>query len=202
MMQMKSSLIFSTLLLCLTGCFSGDEAGSTGTDSSPSEQVNQSSDTTDKNEEKTSQANPGETSESEESSTTESTTTEASETTSSVVELTYNEKAQYLLLYNGCFSCHNNQNNMDFNAVNNQLVLLASAFSDNDINSSSGEDAVVDAVIDALVDLYNHEGSGKPFSRTGLDATGSNMSSKVGHSTTEKENLDLLEAFIIQENNL
>ena len=58
--------------------------------------------------------------------------------------------------------------------------------------------AVEDA-INKLVDLYNIEGSGKPFPRTGTNTQGSNMSDYVGHSSSQKSNIDLLESWIIQE---
>ena len=116
---------------------------------------------------------------------------------SAAITLTYNQRAQYVILYTNCKSCHG-----FFNSVDQEITKVESAFGDHNIDAELGEDAVVDGAIDAIVDLYDHLGAGKPFNRTGLDALGSNMSDKVGHNLTEKTNLDKLESWIKQEHGL
>ena len=118
--------------------------------------------------------------------------------------LTYNQKAEYLILYTNCISCHRNERGIDFTTVDASIVDVETAFVDSNIDESNHEAVAVDDAIDDLVDLYNFEGGGKPFSRTGLDAVGINMSDKSGinHTDLQKEKIDLLEAWIIQEYSL
>ena len=119
-----------------------------------------------------------------------------------VIELTYNEKAEYLNLYSGCIGCHDNARGLDFNTVNDAISEVNNIFGDKNIDESGGEDAIVDNAIDAIVDLYNSRDDGAPFNYVGENPTGINMSTKVNHNSDQKKKIDQLNAWIIKEHNL
>lgn len=125
-----------------------------------------------------------------------------SDTTQEVVELTYNEKAQYLNLYSGCISCHDNERRLNFNSVNDAISSVNNVFGDQNIDEAGGEDAIVDEAINALVDLYHSRSDGAPFSYVGVSPTRRNMSNEVNHSPSDKINIDKLNAWIKKEHNL
>ena len=213
MKDMKITLMILTNLLLLSGCFSVDHLEKEESVYSGDEETKYAADEA---EESTSapatsggsesSVEVGESSSTEEVSSSEETSTEESTVAAeaSSISLTYNQKAQYLILYTNCINCHNNQRGIDFGDVDLAINNVEVAFNDFNIDASSGEDAVVDAAISSLVDLYRAEGNGGPFNRTGNDAIGTNMSSKssISHSSQQRTNLDKLEEWIKIEHGL
>lgn len=214
---MKKIFIF-TALFCLTGCFSEDQLENKA--SAPSNEGQETSSTSSGKEESSILPPPSNSEDqsfitnsndnsgggsgpiSVNPSLSDETSTEGQ--SDAPLALTYNQKAEYITLYSNCINCHNDQLGIDFGDVDVSISSVEVAYSDFNIDSNTGEDAIVDAAISSLVDLYRTEGNGGPFNRTGNDAIGTNMSSKsgIGHTSEQKANIDILEEWIKSEHNL